>query len=278
MIMEEFLTFFVEMPIWLKAGWILFCISIFWILEGYYNFFILQYKKWNHARTNFVFLAFVMIINAGFGLIAAIVFLWLGKSDFGLLNFFSAPLWVELLLSILVLDLIAQYGVHYLLHKVKWMWRLHIVHHSDKNVDVTTGTRHHPFDFMIRESFALIAIVIMGMPVSFYFFYRILTILFTYFNHANLRLPVWLDKSLSYIIVSPNMHKFHHHYQLPWTDSNYGNMFSIWDRLFGTFVYGDFKKIQYGIEIADHIQDENIWVQLGLPFNKNVNSEKKVRI
>ena len=225
-----------------------------------------------------MFLAFVMVINAGFGLIAAIVFLWLGKSDFGLLNFFSAPLWVELLLSILVLDLIAQYGVHYLLHKVKWMWRLHIVHHSDKNVDVTTGTRHHPFDFMIRESFALIAIVIMGMPVSFYFFYRILTILFTYFNHANLRLPIWLDKSLSYIIVSPNMHKFHHHYQLPWTDSNYGNMFSIWDRLFGTFVYGDFKKIQYGIEIADHIQDENIWVQLGLPFNKNVNSEKKVRI
>src|SRR5690606_6054802 len=84
---------------------------------------------------------------------------------------FEAPVWLKLLLSIMVLDLIAQYFVHYLLHKVKWMWRLHTVHHSDKNVDVTTGTRHHPFDFIIRETFALIAVVIMGMPIAFYLFY-----------------------------------------------------------------------------------------------------------
>ena len=102
------------------------------------------------------------------------------------------------------------------------MWRLHLVHHTDKNVDVTTGTRHHPFDFLIRESFALIVVVIMGMPVSFYFFYRMITIPFTYFNHADISLPFWLDKGLSYLIVSPNMHKFHHHYQQPWTDSNFG--------------------------------------------------------
>ena len=154
------------------------------------------------------------------------------------------------------------------------MWRLHIVHHSDKNVDASTGTRHHPFDFIIRETFALVAVIIMGMPISFYFFYRILSVLFTYFTHANISLPKQLDKLLSYIIVTPNMHKFHHHYQLPWTDSNYGNMLSIWDRFFGTFVYDDVSKIKYGLDISDHIDDENISLQLGIPFNRNVVSKK----
>ena len=173
----------------------------------------------------------------------------------------------------MVLDLIAQYGVHYFLHKVTWMWRLHLVHHTDKNVDVTTGTRHHPLDFVLRELFALLAVVIMGMPISYYFFYRILSVLFTYWTHANLYLPFWLDKGLSYVIVTPNMHKFHHHFQLPWTDSNYGNMLSIWDRIFGTFVYDDPNKIVYGVDIADHTNDESLLVQLNIPFNKTVKSK-----
>jgi len=262
------------MPIWMKAGWVFFVLALFWILEGYYSFAVLKYKKWKHAKVNLILLVLVMIINAVFGIATVGVFVWLNNSNFGILHLFEAPVWVELLISIIVLDLIAQYGVHYILHKIPAMWRLHIVHHSDKNVDATTGTRHHPIDFIIRESFALIAVIIMGMPISFYLFYRILSVLFTYFTHANIKMPLWLDKSLSYIIVTPNMHKFHHHYQLPWTDSNYGNMLSIWDRLFGTFVYGDTSKIQYGIDIADHTDDENILLQLKIPFNKSVKSKR----
>lgn len=258
----------------MKAGWVFFVLGLFWILEGYYSLVSLKYKKWKHAKVNLLLLLFVMIINAVFGIATVGVFLWLEESQFGLLHTFVAPIWVELLLSIMVLDLIAQYGVHYLLHKVPAMWRLHLVHHSDKNVDATTGTRHHPLDFIIRESFALIAVVIMGMPIAFYLFYRILSVLFTYFTHANISMPLWLDKSLSFVIVTPNMHKFHHHYELPWTDSNYGNMLSIWDRMFGTFVYGDPKEIQYGVDIADHTDDENLFVQLGIPFNKNVRSKQ----
>ncbi len=236
------------MPVWMKAGWVFFVLFVFWILEGYYRLVFSKYNKWKHAKTNLILLAFVMIINALFGALTVGIFLWLGNTDFGLLHLFEAPVWVDLLLSLLVLDLIAQYFVHFLLHKVKWMWRLHMVHHSDKNVDVTTGTRHHPFDFIIRETFALIAVVIMGMPIAFYLFYRILSVLFTYFTHANISLPKKLDKALSYVFVTPNMHKFHHHFQMPWTDSNFGNMFSIWDRFFGTFVYvGYFKnKIRTG--------------------------------
>lgn len=272
--MQEFLHFFETMPVWMKAGWVFFTLAFFWLLEGYYSFITKPYKKWKHAKVNFILLAFVMIINTLFGIATAGIFIWLNTSNFGLLNLFEAPIWLELLLSLLVLDFIAQYGVHYLLHKVPPLWRLHLVHHSDKNVDATTGTRHHPLDFIIRETFALIAVVIMGMPIAFYFFYRILSVLFTYFTHANLNLPLALDKALSYVIVTPHMHKFHHHYQLPWTDSNYGNMFSIWDRMFGTFVYENPKDIVYGIDIADHTNDASIATQLGLPFNKTVKSKK----
>ena len=271
--MNEFLLFFETMPTWLKALWVFFTLAFFWILEGYYSLVVLKYKKWRHAKVNLILLLFVMIINAIFGIATVGVFSWLQTSEFGLLHLFEAPVWVELLIAIAILDLIAQYFVHYCLHKVPAMWRLHLVHHSDKNVDATTGTRHHPFDFIIRETFALIAVIITGMPISFYLFYRILSVAFTYFTHANIALPLWLDKGLSYVIVTPNMHKFHHHYQLPWTDSNYGNMLSVWDRLFGTFVYGDTADITYGVDIADHTNDESIAVQLGIPFNKKVRSK-----
>ncbi len=271
--MEQFLLFFETMPTWMKALWVFFMLGFFWVLEGYYSLVVLKYKKWKHARVNLVLLLFVMAINAVFGIVTVGVFNWLEASQFGLLHLFNAPVWLELLIAIAILDLIAQYFVHFCLHKVPAMWRLHLVHHTDKNVDATTGTRHHPIDFIIRETFALVAVIITGMPIAFYLFYRILSVAFTYFTHANISLPKWLDKGLSYVIVTPNMHKFHHHYQLPWTDSNYGNMLSIWDRLFGTFVYGDPSKIRYGIDIADHTDDESIVVQLGIPFSKKVSSK-----
>jgi len=273
--MDAFLHFFETMPVWQKLGWIVFCIAVFWILEGYYNKFTLNYKKLKHAKVNFSLLGFVMVINVGFGILTLGVFNWIEASEFGLLYLFEAPTWLKLFISILTLDLIAQYGVHYFLHKVPWMWRLHLVHHSDKNVDVTTGTRHHPLDFLMREVFALIAVFILGMPISFYFFYRILSVLFTYWTHSNLNLPHKLDKFLSYIIVTPNMHKFHHHFELPWTDKNYGNMLSIWDQLFGTYVYGETSKIIYGVDTANHLNDENLTVQLGVPFNKSIKSKEQ---
>jgi len=270
--MQEFLDYFEHLPIWIKGGWVLFFITFFWILEGYYTFVTKPYTKWKHAKTNFILLFLVLIINSLFGIILLKVDVWLNASNFGLLNMFEAPLWVKLVVSVLVLDFTSQYLVHFLLHKVRWMWRLHIVHHTDKNVDVTTGTRHHPLDFLIRETFALIVVVLVGMPISFYFLYRMITIPFTYFNHANISLPLWLDKGLSYIIVSPNMHKFHHHYQLPWTDSNYGNVLAIWDHIFGTYTYEDPTKIQYGLDSSDHTDDDDILFQLGIPFSKEVKS------
>ena len=172
----------------------------------------------------------------------------------------------------MALDLFAQYGMHYLLHHVPFLWKFHMIHHSDTHVDATTATRHHPGDYVTREIAALVAIVIFGMPIAYYFFYRIITVFFAYFTHANITVPEWLDRPLSWIIVTPNMHKFHHHFEVPWTDTNFGNIFSFWDRMFGTLVYDDPSKVQYGLDILDDSRDRDILYQFKIPFDKNIKS------
>lgn len=271
--MEVFLSFFENMTSVQKLAWIFICLTISWILEGSFPLVKFNYKKWKHAGVNLIFLATSMGINVLFGLATVGIFLWLGSSNFGLLNMVNLPVWLELLLAIMLLDFIAQYVAHRMLHTYKWMWKLHMVHHSDTHVDATTGTRHHPGDYVVRELFALAAILISGMPVAFYLFYRILSIFCTYMTHANWHIPKWMDKGMSYVFVSPDMHKFHHHFERPWTDTNFGNIFSLWDRLFGTFVYDDPQKIKYGLDTLDPSTDENVMFQFKIPFDKNIKTD-----
>lgn len=271
--MEAFLAFFETMPSWQKLLWIVICISANWIIEIGNPLQKFEYKKWRHAGVNFIFLACSLTINVLFGLATLGVFHWVATNEIGLLYLVELPIWAELLIAVAILDFIAQYFVHYLLHKVKWMWKFHLVHHSDTTVDVTTATRHHPGDYALREVFALIAVVITGIPIAYYLFYRILTVFFTYFTHANITLPYKLDKALSYIIVTPNMHKFHHHFERPWTDTNFGNMLSIWDRMFGTLVYDDPRKVKYGLDVVDNSRDNDLAYQFKLPFDKGVKTD-----
>lgn len=268
--MEAFLNFFETMPSWQKFIWVIICISANWIVELGLPLMNFNYKKWKHAGVNFVFLASDLTINVLFGALTVSIFVWISTNQFGLLNMIDLPIWAELLIAVAVLDLMAQYTVHYLLHKVSWMWRFHTVHHSDTQVDVTSATRHHPIDYIFREVFALIAIFIFGIPLAFYLFYRVITVFFAYFTHANINMPPTLDRVLGYVFVTPNMHKFHHHRELPWTDTNFGNIFSIWDRAFGTLTYDDPSKVVYGLDIVDESRDQDIMYQFKLPFDKSV--------
>lgn len=265
--LQSFLTTLEQWPVWYRIAFVALCLCVFWIVERAWPLFKLPYASWwTHARTNLSLLFTTMVIGLVFaGLIVGIID-WGASAQFGLLYWFELPLWTELLIALLVLDLMAQYIVHVLLHKIPWMWRLHIVHHSDTRVDATTGTRHHPADYLFREIFALLAIFILGLPLAFYLLYRFITIAFTYFIHANIKLPKVLDKTLSWVFVSPDMHKFHHHRDLPWTDTNYGGILSVWDRLFGTFTYENTESLRYGINVLDDSTSENLAYQLALPF------------
>ena len=268
--MTTFLQFFEHMPTWQKATWILFCLSASWSVESVRPLVRFGYRRWFHARTNFVFLVTTLAINTAFTAASVGVFAWVGARRIGLLHLLDLPVWLELVIALLLFDLVAQYGVHVLLHKVPLMWKFHMVHHSDVKVDVTTGTRHHPGDYLFREAFALVTIIAVGAPLPYYLVYRMATVFFTYFTHANVAMPAWLDRPLSLALVTPNLHKFHHHFEAPWTDSNYGNMFSLWDRLFGTLVYDDVRRVRYGLNVLPDAEDENLAYQMALPFNRTI--------
>ena len=264
--METLLLFFEQMPNSQKLIWVMLCLAMSWLLEGNLPLTQLSYRKWKHAGANLVFLATTLIINAGFSVLSVHATTWTSAQSFGLLNFFNAHVLVELAIALVLLDLTAQYWAHYLLHKVRWMWRLHVIHHSDTKVDATTGTRLHPGDFAVREVVALAALVLTGAPLAFYVIYRVTTIFFTFLTHANFSLPKRVDALLSLVFVTPDMHKFHHHFERPWTDMNFGGILSVWDRMFGTFVYGDPREVNYGVDVADPARDEDVMHQFALPF------------
>lgn len=254
------------MPEWQRLVWVAICLGGGWVAENTRPLIRFSYRKWHHLAVNLTFFVAVAVIGFAFAAAMVGVFDWVAREQIGLLNLVDWPLWLEMLLAIVALDLIAQYLAHFLLHKVAWMWRFHMVHHSDVKVDASTGTRLHPGDYVVREIFALGTIVAVGIPVAYYVAYRFLTIFFTYATHANVRLPMPLDRTLSYLFITPNVHKFHHHDELPWTDTNFGNIFSIWDRVFGTFVYDDVDRIRYGLNTLDGARDEDIAYQFALPF------------
>ena len=125
------------------------------------------------------------------------------------------------------------------------------------------------FGLRTDYAFTLFGVFIVGAPIAVVMLYQSVSVVLSQFNHANIKMPIELDKLLSYVIVSPDMHKIHHHNLLPYTDSNYGNIFSIWDRLLGTYMYLDRDKIVYGVDtFPDEKTNSNLWELLKQPFQK----------
>jgi sterol desaturase/sphingolipid hydroxylase (fatty acid hydroxylase superfamily) len=178
-------------------------------------------------------------------------------------------IWIFTIIGLLILDLIGAYLIHLIQHKVKILWRFHLIHHTDTWIDTTSANRHHPGESVMRFIFTILGVLIVGSPIWMVFLYQSLSLVSTQFTHANIVLPKKFDIFLSYFIVSPDMHKVHHHYVLPYTDSNYGNIFSVWDRLFGTFKTLDREKIIYGVDTHLKPEENNkLSNLLAIPFQK----------
>ncbi|MCU0394016.1 MAG: sterol desaturase family protein [Thermoflexibacter sp.] len=247
--METVINYFETIPSSYRAGILIGGLVFFWILEGIIPLFPRNYNQIKHAWINIFFTITTIIINFAFASLILMSSDWVVANKFGLLYIIEMPTWVFMIIGMLVLDLVGAYFIHWLEHKTRWMWRFHLIHHTDTHVDTTTANRHHPGESVFRAIFTTIAVLITGAPIWLVMLYQSLSALLSQFNHANITLPKWLDDSLSWIIVSPNMHKVHHHYTLPLTDTNYGNIFSIWDRIFGTFAYIENpKSLVYGID------------------------------
>jgi len=243
-------------------------ITFFWLLEGALPLFRFGYHKWKHAIPNLFFTATTVLINLGLAFLLLKTADWVQANNFGLINWLpEMPLWLYVVLGVLFLDFFGAYLAHFTEHKVKPLWMVHLVHHTDHKVDTTTANRHHPIESVIRFTFTLLGVFVVGTPIAIIMLYQSMSLIFTQFTHANIKMSPKVDKLLSYIIVTPDMHKVHHHNLLPYTDSNYGNIFSIWDRIFGTYMELDREKIVYGVDtFPDEAKNSSLVELLKQPF------------
>ncbi len=163
------------------------------------------------------------------------VALWAQSSGYGLFNFFAVPFWLAVLLSFIALDF-AVWLSHVLSHKVPLFWRFHRMHHSDRDIDVTTAIRFHPIEIVVSMIWKVAWVVALGAPAVAVILFEIVLNGCAMFNHSNTKLPLWLDRMLRLVLVTPDMHRVHHSAIGDETDSNYGFNLPWWDRLFGTYI------------------------------------------
>lgn len=244
---------------------------LFWILEGAIPLLEPHYKKnkTRHAAVNFLFTLMHLIIQTGIAVLIVLLADWCQRQQFGLVHWLNVGVLAAIIVSFFVYDFFIGWLAHFVLHQTFVLWRFHTVHHADNNVDATTGLRHHPVESVVRGLFFLLATVVAGAPVYALMIYQTILVFFVAFTHANISLPPKIDTVLSFFFVSPNMHKVHHHHVQPYTDSNYGAVLSIWDRLLGTYRKLEPSQLKYGLDrYYPNEHDENFFMLLKKPFGK----------
>ncbi|NNF78825.1 MAG: sterol desaturase family protein [Rhizobiales bacterium] len=186
----------------------------------------------------------------------------------GLFAFVDLPFWLEVAISAVLLDL-AIYGQHVASHKVPMLWLVHRMHHADRDIDVTTGARFHPVEIVLSMLYKFAVIILLGAPALAVFIFEVLLNGSAMFNHANWRMPLWLDKIVRTVFVTPDMHRVHHSIHERETDSNYGFNLSIWDRMFGTYIdqpQDGHEAMTIGLKPYQDSKPSNILWCLLLPF------------
>lgn len=268
--MDAIVDYFTNIPTTHRSAILVGGIAFFWLIESAIPLVRFDYSKWRHAVLNIFFTLTTVVVNLALAFILLLAADWAVSNKFGVLQWTpEMNLFLYILVGLMLLDLISAWFAHWIQHKVTWMWKFHLIHHTDTHIDTTTANRHHPGESVIRFFFTVLAVLILGAPMWMVLLYQSLSVVLSQFNHANISFPVWLDRGISWFIVSPNMHKVHHHYVQPYTDSNYGNIFSIWDRLFGTFTTLEPDKLVYGVDT--HMKKEHhsdVKEMLSIPFKK----------
>jgi sterol desaturase/sphingolipid hydroxylase (fatty acid hydroxylase superfamily) len=244
---------------------------VLWLAEGLVPFYA-EFRggireRLRHDGRNLAF----GLINAALGalLIAGLFALadaWGERHGFGLLRWLEWPTWTETVLAFVLLDF-WMYLWHRANHAVPLLWRFHRMHHSDAEMDVTTGIRFHAGEVLLSAVARLGVLPLIGMSVWQVALYEAVFVPVVLFHHSNVRLSRWLDRGLMAFIVSPAMHRVHHSRRRVETDSNYGSVLPWWDRLLGTFrTRDDCRTIRLGLDEFDAPEWQGFWGMLTTPL------------
>ena len=191
------------------------------------------------------------------------------ENGWGLLQQVAWPEWCRVVVAVVLLDL-AIYLQHVLFHAVPLLWRLHRVHHADLDVDVTTGVRFHTLEIVVSLALKAAVVLFLGAPALSVLIFEVLLNATSMFNHANIRLPVWLDRVVRLVLVTPDMHRVHHSADMRETNSNFGFNLPWWDMLLGTYraqpAQGH-EGMVIGLDaLRDERKAERLHWMLALPF------------
>ncbi|HEY0300075.1 MAG TPA: sterol desaturase family protein [Rhizomicrobium sp.] len=213
--------------------------------------------KLRHSLVNAVFMSAALPVQAAMTLLCLGVASWVTARHVGLL--FVLPgadsAWIKYGLMFVVMDGL-DYAYHALMHKVPFLWRFHLAHHTDRVVDVSTTFREHPGETFIRNGFQILWVVLCGAPVEVLILRQTIQAATNIFAHTSLRLPPGPARVIGWLFVTPNLHHAHHHFRMPATNCNYGDVFSVWDRLFGTFIELPAGEIVFGLDT--HMSDASV--------------------
>jgi len=231
---------------------------------------LMGYKRWP-ANIGIIVLDVIIariVIPAG----AIGAALWANEHAFGLFNWLAWHDSVSIFLAIVLLDLVV-YGQHMLFHALPILWRLHMVHHADREIDVSTGLRFHPIEIILSMLIKISVVLLLGVPVIAVVIFEMILNGMAMFNHSNVRLPLKIDALLRFLVITPDVHRIHHSIIREETNSNYGFNLSCWDRLFGTFrnqpQHGHDDMV-IGLEHLQEAPTHRLGFMLRLPFSADL--------
>lgn len=194
------------------------------------------------------------------------------RIGFGALNAIAAPVWLEMLAAIVLLDL-AIWGQHVAFHRVPQLWALHAVHHADRDFDATTALRFHPVEIAISALYKAVVVALVGAPVAAVLVFDVLLNACATFNHANLKLPRFAERALRLVLVTPDLHRVHHSIHADEHMSNFGFCLSVWDRLFGALreaPRGGHEGMVIGLPAHQSAAPARLLWSLALPWRRSV--------
>ncbi len=212
----------------------------------------------------------LLVLGAALNIIlfrgGAVVFANLvATGGYGLFHRIAIPYLLRVAIGFAGVDLV-HYASHVAYHRVPWLWRIHRVHHADPDYDVTTGLRFHPLEAILTQGSIFALIALLGLPAFAVLAAEIATVFQDIFEHANIELPLSLDRFLRWFMITPNIHRVHHSVEMAQQDRNFGTILPWWDRLFGTYTAASFSNDQTGLAGYPERESASVVRTLAMPF------------
>ena len=237
--------------------------------------------KLKHALPNMLFILTALPVQLSLSVVVLLISHWCKENHWGLLHHLHlhGHILLKYFIGFMLLDLL-DYFYHVLMHKTRILWKFHQIHHSDAEIDVSTTLREHPGETAIRVCFLGLWVFITGASFGLLVIRQVVQTISNILAHTEVRLPKQAERVFGLLLVTPHIHSIHHHNKLPYTDSNYGDVFCIWDRIFGTYRSMQRSAIQHGLDTAQDSHCTGLICFLKVPFAKQaeyLEQDKNIR-